>query len=41
VPNCSSAYALENPIQHLDVMAQVMILLGLVCNVILAPVAVL
>jgi hypothetical protein len=35
VPNCSSAYALENPIQHLDVMAQVMILLGLVCNVIL------
>ncbi|KAJ7089605.1 hypothetical protein C8R44DRAFT_731323 [Mycena epipterygia] len=30
-----SAYALENPIQHLDLMAQIMILLGLVCNVIL------
>ncbi|KAF7328142.1 Glycoside hydrolase family 92 protein [Mycena venus] len=30
-----SAYALDNPIQHLDVMAQIMILLGLVCNVIL------
>ncbi|KAJ7489727.1 hypothetical protein B0H11DRAFT_2229749 [Mycena galericulata] len=30
-----SAYALENPIQHLDPMAQIMILLGLVCNVIL------
>ncbi|KAJ7435337.1 hypothetical protein B0H11DRAFT_2257294 [Mycena galericulata] len=30
-----SAYALDNPIQHLDPMAQIMILLGLVCNVIL------
>ncbi|KAJ7787948.1 hypothetical protein B0H14DRAFT_3504824 [Mycena olivaceomarginata] len=30
-----SAYALENPIKHLDPMAQIMILLGLVCNVIL------
>ncbi|KAJ7755812.1 hypothetical protein B0H16DRAFT_1458357 [Mycena metata] len=30
-----SAYALENPIQHLDPMGQIMILLGLVCNVIL------
>ncbi|KAJ7493938.1 hypothetical protein FB451DRAFT_1388071 [Mycena latifolia] len=30
-----SAYALDNPIKHLDVMAQIMILLGLVCNVIL------
>jgi hypothetical protein len=26
---------LDNPIQHLDVMAQIMILLGLVCNIIL------
>ncbi|KAJ7351645.1 hypothetical protein DFH08DRAFT_957942 [Mycena albidolilacea] len=30
-----SAYALENPIKHLDPMAQIMVLLGLVCNVIL------
>ncbi|KAJ7017879.1 hypothetical protein C8F04DRAFT_1278657 [Mycena alexandri] len=30
-----SGYALDNPIQHLDPMAQITILLGILCNVIL------